>query len=138
MKTIAVLVAMLLGSLMFGQTDNPGSITVSVPNISSDQGEILFALYSEDTFLKRKPNFAGKSLVENGQASVKFENVPVGTYAIIVLHDKNSNGKMDFDTAGIPEENYGTSGNSMIYGPPSWGDSKFDFDGSEKSIEIRF
>lgn len=138
MKTIVVLAAMFLGSLMNGQEEKPGSITATVPNVTSSNGEVLFAMYSEDSFMKKEPEFAAKSEIKNGKATAIFENVPEGNYAIVVLHDENGNGKMDFKAGGMPAENYGTSGNSMIYGPPNWEDSNFDFDGTEKEMEIRF
>ncbi|MCB7479893.1 DUF2141 domain-containing protein [Christiangramia sediminis] len=138
MKTIAVLVAMFLGSLVHGQAEKTGSISATVPNVTSSNGEVLFAMYSEDSFMKKEPEFSVKSEIKNGQATAVFENVPEGNYAIVVLHDENGNGKMDFDAGGMPAENYGTSGNSMIYGPPNWGDSNFDFDGTDKEMEIRF
>ncbi|MDR5589980.1 DUF2141 domain-containing protein [Christiangramia sp. SM2212] len=138
MKTIAVLIAMFLGALMNAQTEKSGNITASVSNISNADGEVLFAMYTEDTFMKRQPEFVAKSDIVNGKATAVFENVPEGVYAIVVLHDKNKNGKMDFGPGGMPQENYGTSNNSMIYGPPNWGDSKFDFDGSSMEMDIRF
>lgn len=138
MKTLAVLIAMFLGAILNAQTEKSGSISATVPNVTSDKGEVLFAMYTEDTFMKKEPNFAAKSEIINGKATVTFENVPEGNYAIVVLHDANKNGKMDFGPGGMPEENYGTSNNSMVYGPPNWGDSKFEFDGSSKEMEIRF
>jgi len=137
MKTIAVFVAMLLGSLLYGQADKSGNITATVPNITGTEGSMKFGLYTAETFMKAEPDFSAEGKIEEGKASVTFENVPKGTYAIVVLHDMNGNGKMDFSLGGMPEEDYGTSNNSMIFGPPNWGDANFDFDGTEKSIEIR-
>ena len=138
MKTIALLLAMLVGSLMFGQTESTGKITATVPNINGTGGEVLFALYTEGNFMKREPDFSAMSKIKDGQATVIFENVPGGTYALVALHDKNGNHRMDFDADGMPQEDYGSSGNSISYGPPSWIESKFDFKGGEKELEIRF
>ncbi|MCM8570712.1 DUF2141 domain-containing protein [Gramella jeungdoensis] len=138
MKTIALLLAMLLGSLMYGQTDATGKITATVPNVNGSDGEVLFALYTEDNFMKREANFSAMSKIVDGKAVGVFDNVPEGTYALVAMHDKNSNKRMDFDTSGMPQEDYGTSGNSMSFGPPNWMESKFDFDGNKKEIEIRF
>ena len=138
MKTIAVLIAMLLGSLVYGQAETTGTIKATVPNVTGEEGEVLFAVYTEDHFMKKAADFSAKAEIVDGKASVKFENIPAGTYAIVVLHDKNSNERMDFDASGMPQENYGTSGNSLSYGPPNWEASNFEFDGTEKDIEIRF
>ena len=86
----------------------------------------------------KTPDFSAKIEIINGKATANFENVPKGNYAIVVLHDRNGNGKMDFDQNGIPQENYGTSSQSIVYGPPSWEHSNFQYDGTKKVIEIRF
>lgn len=138
MKTIALLLAMLVGSLVFGQTESTGKITATVPNVNGTDGQVLFALYTEDNFMKREPDFSAVSKITDGQASVVFENLPNGTYALVALHDKNGNHRMDFDGSGMPQEDYDSSGNSISYGPPNWMESKFDFEGGEKELEIRF
>ncbi len=143
MKTIAFLFAMFLGSLLYGQDtqnslEKTGIIKATVPNLNSEEGDVLFALYTEDNFLKEASIYPVETKIENGKAYATFENVPSGTNAIVVLHDRNSNKRMDFDANGIPKEDYGASGNLLSYGPPNWAESKFEYDGKEKAIEIRF
>ncbi|PTX43380.1 uncharacterized protein (DUF2141 family) [Christiangramia gaetbulicola] len=138
MKTIAVLVAMLIGALMQAQTENTGTINATVSNVIGTEGNVKFGLYSEDTFMKTAPEYSVKAEIKDGKAIANFENVPEGTYALLVMHDKNDNGKMDFDANGMPVENYGSSGTGMSYGPPSWDHSKFEFNGEQKELEIRF
>ena len=138
MKTIAVLVAMLIGALMQAQTENTGTINATVSNVIGTEGNVKFGLYSEDTFMKAAPEYSVKAEIKDGKAIANFENVPEGTYALLVMHDKNDNGKMDFDANGMPVENYGSSGTGMSYGPPSWDHSKFEFNGDQKELEIRF
>ncbi|MCG9972720.1 DUF2141 domain-containing protein [Christiangramia crocea] len=138
MKTIALLLAMLVGSFMHGQKENTGTITTVVPNVNGTEGEVLFALYTQDDFMKREADFSAVSKIVDESATCIFENVPAGTYALVVMHDKNSNQRMDFDNSGMPQEDYGTSGNTMSPGPPNWMESKFEFDGTDKKIEIRF
>lgn len=142
MKTLAILLALFVGSLIYAQETQTtpevktGTITVVVPNVSSDQGEILFALYSEDNFLNQQPKFHAMSEIKDGKAVGIFENVPAGTYSVVFFHDKNGNKKMDFESNGMPMEDYGTSGTTS-YGPPQWNDTKFEYDASSKEMEIR-
>ena len=138
MKTIVVLIAMLLGTLMHGQAEKKGNIDATVPNITGTEGSVKFGLYTAETFMKAEPNSSAEGEIKDGKSSVTFENVPEGTYAILAMHDKNDNNQMDFDTNGMPLEQYGSSGNSMSYGPPVWEESKFEFDGTSKELEIRF
>ncbi len=48
--------------------------------------------------------------IANGQARIRFANIPSGTYGISVFHDANDNGKLD-TFLGIPKEGYGFSRN---------------------------
>lgn len=138
MKTLAVLFALIVGSIVHGQTEGTGNITATVPNVNGTEGKVRFGLYSADSFMKTAPEFSVDANVIDGKAIAKFEGVPAGTYAVLVMHDKNDNGKMDFDANGMPLESYGSSGNTMPYGPPVWEESKFEYSGEKKEIEIRF
>lgn len=138
MKTLVVLFAMLLGSFAQAQSTESGHIQVKVPNVLGNEGKIIFGLYSAETFMKSKPEFSAEAEIEDGEAVAEFKNVPEGTYAILILHDKNLNDKMDFGANGMPLENYATTGEIISYGPPLWEEAMFDYDGSEKNIEIRF
>ncbi|MCP9200039.1 DUF2141 domain-containing protein [Gramella sp. GC03-9] len=137
MKTLIVLLAIAVGSCTLSQAQNTGNISAQVTNLTSAEGEVLFALYTADKFMKQEPDFSGKASITDGRAKVVFENVPAGTYAVVVLHDKNGNGRMDFDSSGMPMESFGTSGSNFQYGPPSWAEAKFDYEGGQKEVEIR-
>lgn len=138
MKTIAILFSLFLCQIAFAQTET-GNITVSVENLSSEEGKVYFALFNEDNFLKKAPIQGEVSEIKEGIAQITFSEVPTGTYAITAYHDKNGNQQMDFESNGIPKENYGVSNNQMnLYGPPLWEDAKFEFDGSEKALQLQF
>ncbi|MBZ9630111.1 DUF2141 domain-containing protein [Salegentibacter sp. LM13S] len=138
MKTIAILFSLFLCQIAFAQNEN-GNITVSVENLSSEEGKVYFALFNEDNFLKKAPIQGEVSEIKEGVAQITFSEVPTGTYAITAYHDKNGNQQMDFESNGIPKENYGVSNNQMnLYGPPLWEDAKFEFDGSEKALQLQF
>ncbi|MCK8522871.1 DUF2141 domain-containing protein [Aquimarina sp. D1M17] len=139
MKTLAFLIALLISNFIVqAQTPDSGiTITVTVPNVTGSEGDVLFALYNEATFMKAAPVQSAKSEIENGTAKVTFTNVPVGEYGITCLHDTNGNGRMDFEANGMPKENYGVSNNNMSYGPPMWGDAKFEVGSEDLTLEIR-
>lgn len=135
MKTIAVLIALFLCQLFYAQSETSPEISVSVENIKSDNGKILFGIYSENTFMKAAPEYRAESKIVDGVASVTFKDVPPGTYAISCYHDMNGNNQMDFEPTGMPIEPYGVSNNKInYYGPPVWNDSKFEL--SEESLDL--
>ena len=61
------------------------------------------------------------------KATVVFENIENGIYAISVFHDENDNKKMDTKIFGIPKEPIGTSNDATGFmGPPKFKDAKFN------------
>jgi uncharacterized protein (DUF2141 family) len=137
MKTIAILISLFLAQQFQAQTNNTSTITVTVENLDSNDGAVLFGLYTEITFLKAKPKYNSKSEIVNGTARITFEGITPGTYAISCFHDKNGNGQMDFEPTGRPMESYGVSNNKMSpNGPPQWNDAKFEVTGSPLKFNI--
>lgn len=139
MKTIIFLIVMFVFELAFSQTEGNTTLTVVVENIKSNKGVVLAGLSSKETFMKTAPEFNAKAeYIEEGKVILVFENVPPGTYGLTVLHDKNSNGRMDFAATGMPEEDYGISNNTFDpYGPPRWEDAKFEIREPDVEIVVR-
>jgi len=72
-----------------------------------------------------------------GAVTLTFENIKPGTYAIMLLHDSNNNKRMDFEANGMPKESYATTG-ELTFGPPSFGNSKFEVKDADLDFRIRF
>jgi len=135
MKTLfTTIIALIIATLTFAQDGN--TITVQVPNATSDKGTIEYGIYDQNTFMKAAPVFSASVEIKDGKAVAVFENVPAGEYAIMALHDLNGNGRMDFESNGMPKEAYGMSNNSMSYGPPTWDDAKITLD-KDQEITIK-
>ena len=111
------------------------SITVTT-SVHSDDGNVIFGLYNESSFMKNPINGLEGEIVD-GKSTVTFTNVSPGTYAIVLFHDKNSNKQMDFEANGMPIEMYGVSNNNMSMGPPSWTDAKFEVASEAVNLDIR-
>ena len=111
------------------------SITVTVP-VHSDKGSVFISLHTEDTFM-RKGYLDLEGQIIDGKAVVTFENIPAGTYGILLFHDTNGNKKMDFELNGMPKEMYGISNNIMSFGPPMWSDAKFEVGTEPVALEVR-
>ena len=113
------------------------TITVTVPNVTSDKGKVSYALYNKDSFMK-KPLQAKSSKVEGKKSVVVFTNVVSGNYAVICFHDANNNDMMDFEGNGMPLEDYGVSNNPMSFGPPNFDEAEFEVSDKDVTLEIRF
>ena len=113
------------------------SIEITVVNATSDKGSVNFALYDKASYMKQ-PIQGKTATITKGKSTVVFENVSPGEYTVICYHDKNSNEKMDFETNGMPLEDYGATNNVMNFGPPRYDDAKFEVADKNVSLEIRF
>ena len=134
LATILTAALMLAGSVISGQKK---SITATVVNITSDSGKVAFALYDKESFM-RQPLQSKEAVIVDGKSTVVFEGIESGDYAVVCFHDKNSNGKMDFQENGMPLEDYGASNNVMSFGPPNYSNSKFTVSNENVTLEIKF
>jgi len=148
MNNILLTAALLLSSpLVMADAPQPDSravtgetcrITVRVAELHQPEGLLGVALYTTKKGFPDKPERAWQSTVkklDGKQPVFVFDNIPYGTYAVSVLHDKNSNGKMDKTFIGIPKEGFGVSNNPEIkYRAPSFSEAEFSVKG--KKVEL--
>lgn len=137
MKTIIFLVLAAVSGLTFGQDKTGVSVTVTIPNLSSNEGAASASLYDEATFMKAAPLQSMGAEPKEKSVTITFENVEPGEYGIITLHDINGNNRMDFEANGMPKEDYGISGTGAGFGPPTWGDAKIVVGDTDLELEIR-
>jgi len=139
MKTIITTIVLALTvAFMNAQEANKiegTTITITVPT-KSNKGEIVAALFTENTFLVAQPLQGKSSKIENGKATIIFTNVAPGEYGITLVQDLNGNKQMDFELNGMPKENFGVSNNVMNFGPPQWNDAKFTVAAKPVKMEI--
>ncbi len=134
LATVLTAAFIVISSLLLG---NKQTITATVVNVTSDSGKVAFALYDKENFMQ-VPIQSKDAKIVDGKSTVTFENVEPGDYSVLCFHDKNNNGKMDFQENGMPLEDYGASNNVMSFGPPNFQDSKFTVSNEEIKLEIKF
>lgn len=138
MKQVLLTIALFFSTLLGFSQDKGVNITVTIDNVTSDKGTVLFGLHTEDTFMKSDAIQRVASPIENGKVMAEFKNVEPGTYAILVLHDENDNKRMDFEVNGMPKEDYAMSNNPMSFGPPQFNEAKFEVTDKDLNLELRF
>ncbi|MGB5370515.1 MAG: DUF2141 domain-containing protein [Flavobacteriaceae bacterium] len=109
------------------------NLTVTVEGVKSSEGNISIGLYNKvEGFLTPEEGFLGISVKAiKGTTTALIENLPYGSYAIAVFHDENGNKVMDTNFFGIPKEALGFSkGKLKTFGPPSFGECVFPFNGN--------
>lgn len=93
-------------------------ISVHINNFENNAGNCIVCLYNnpkEFTEKGGKPVACLTVPITNKTAIAQFEEVQPGSYAIMVVHDANSNRKFDTNFLGIPKEGYGASKNILPF-----------------------
>jgi uncharacterized protein (DUF2141 family) len=71
-------------------------------------------------------------------ARCDFENIPSGTYALVVVHDENMNGKLDTNWLRVPKEGPGFSNDAKAsFSAPPFSDASFGYDGQTLDLTIK-
>jgi len=113
------------------------TVDVRVDKVANAKGEVIVVLCNEDQFLKKCERSEHVN-AKKGVVPVRFMDVPAGTYAAIVYHDENSNGKMDRNPLGIPTEGWAFSrGAKGRRGPPTFKDSAVVISAARAQIPVK-
>ena len=146
LKTLRALlpVAALFVFVAASPTQSPSPqanrIHVEIDGLRNDKGQVMCALFSSAEGFPRDNDKAVahvKGAISHGQASCEFSDIPIGTYAVSIFHDENSNGKMDTNFMGIPREGVGASNNATgHFGPPKFSAAAFQFPGGQEDLKI--
>lgn len=116
-------------------------IHVRILNIRNSLGTVDCALFNSpsgfpaDTLRSALRLSAMK--VPDRTAHCDFTDLSPGRYALVVLHDENMNGRMDYNWLGIPREGYGFSND--VHGrlsSPSFEQAAFVYDGKTLDLTI--
>jgi uncharacterized protein (DUF2141 family) len=118
-------------------------LTVTVNDLRSAKGDLLVSVVdSEEGWNNQATPVAAEKLAvaekstDGKSLQVKF-TLPAGRYAVQVLHDENENGKMDFNTLGIPTEGHGASNNPVVMRRPYFSETVFELKESSTAIVVQ-
>jgi len=134
--------SLLFTMLLPAQSPNLTTLTVRIVNARNANGVVRVALFkSADGF----PGDASKALrtqpakidTQTLTAQTDFSGLPEGTYAVMVFHDENGNGKLDKSLVCIPKEGYAASNNpAKKMRAPTFEEAKFSLS-SDRTVEIK-
>jgi uncharacterized protein (DUF2141 family) len=136
MVGVVVLGGLLAASAALAQ--NRGEIHVKVVGLRSDQGALRFGLYD------KKAGFAtaegvlvgGVRPIRNGQCEFVIPDLPYGTYALIVGHDVNGDGKIDRNPYSAELKGISNYTGKILWFP-NFDKAQFRLDRPSVSMEIR-
>lgn len=116
------------------------TLTIQVTNVKDAEGHVRIAIYNSEKDFMKKSFMVKSAKAAKGTVELVIDNLPAGTYGISVMHDANSNEKMDSNMIGIPKEGFGFSNNAKgTFGPPGYEKTKIEFAASKQiSIELTY
>jgi outer membrane protein len=140
MKTYAIRKAVFLCLVLFVYSEAlyAAEVRVHLEN-TPPTGTAIFMLFdSANAFGDfRDPAMMVKHLLDN-RGHYLIENVPHGTYALLVYYDENGNDRLDRNFIGIPKEMLGFSNNYEPKGPPSFSRAAFLLtEGELRSLDVK-
>lgn len=104
------------------------SLTVQVDGFRNGKGVIGGAVFKTLAGWPEDDNRAFARMAvpvgNNSQVVLTFPDIPPGRYAIVVLHDENSNHRLDRNIFRVPREGFGFANNPHVgLSAPSWQES---------------
>ena len=125
MKKIMMWIWTILIPLVSLQHEQSGSIEVEIRNLRNTDGQIGVLVFEKDDGYPEDFKKALRSIlvpIDQDTMVVTMDDLPFGEYVITVLHDENSNDKLDKSFFGKPKEGNGVSNDPK---PGSFGPPKF-------------
>jgi len=122
---------------IISNADEKFTLKVSVDNLRDSRGVVQFTLYNRDGTIpdEKYQNLYKQHIkkITNSSAETIFGDLPKGRYAINILHDENSNGKIDKGFI-LPIEGVGFSNyNSIdIINKPNFKKASFKLNSNSK------
>ena len=141
MKSVIIL---FISILVFASSPKEYTLTAKVDNLRNAKGVVQFALYNkqgslpDENFEKYYKKIVAK--IDKNSSIVVFNKLPKGIYAINVLHDENSNGKIDKGFV-LPVEGVGLSNYKSInlMNRPNFNDASFQLNSDKnKTVKINY
>jgi uncharacterized protein (DUF2141 family) len=138
-KLAALALAAALPAL--AAANEPVSLTVTVTGIRNTNGGLIACVFRDrqgfPTCQKSRNAIVQRLPITGSTMTVRFANLPPGSYVASIQHDEDGDGKLKTNFIGIPREGVGISNNPG--GIPSWGRALFRIQGSAAiAITMRY
>jgi uncharacterized protein (DUF2141 family) len=142
-----VLLGCLLMVVMFFTSLKPNNetkLSIRIEGIKNKNGVILLAIYNNSKAFPMESQKAHTKLVlkiTNYIVQTEVKNLPLGWYAVAVVHDENNNLILDKNLMGIPKEGYGISNNAgKLMRAPTWDEAKIQLNAAnlQTSIQLKY
>jgi len=130
---------LLISSFSFAQ-NKTYDLEIVVTGLRNNKGQLMISLSKGAEGFPNKNYY--KQLFISDFTSPQFikiiKGIPYGNYAVSLLHDEDSNGKMKRNLIRLPKEGFAFSRNyKVLFRAPNYNEANFDLDTIKKPIEIK-
>ena len=114
-------------------------LTVEITDLRTTEGALMVALIDSAAGWDDSSKAVARRKItpESKQLTLQFPDLKPGKYAVQVMHDENSNGKLDSNFIGMPVEGYGFSNNPQVMRRPKYDEAKFELGADDTSITVQ-
>ena len=111
-------------------------VTVTLTGVEARGGVLLAALQTQDQFMQPAGTY-GERIADPaaGVVRVRFRDVAPGDYALMVMHDEDSDGRMKMN-GYMPAEGWAMINGDSLRGPPTFDLVKFTVSASGADISV--
>jgi uncharacterized protein (DUF2141 family) len=116
-----------------------GVLSIEIQDLRKASGQLMIQLVdSEEAYEAKAEAVARKSIKVSakGDLQTQFTDLKPGSYALMIIHDENNNGKLDSNSLGIPQEGYGFSNNPNVMRKPTFAETQFEIKEGDNQIVI--
>lgn len=133
------LIAAATLALALAPLAHAADLTVEITDLRSAEGVVKASLVdSADGWDSKAPPVAATGTIpQNGVATLTFADLKPGQYAVMIMHDENSNGALDKNVVGMPLEGYGFSNNPNVMRRATYEEARFDVGADDRKIVVR-
>ena len=134
--------ALLVGMGGVCQDAKAHSLFVRGEAYRSLKGVLRCSLFSQPSGFPGDSSKAHEVLsvpVDNPKSGCLFKGLKPGSYAVAMMHDENSNQKMDTSIVGMPVEGWAVTNDAgpSMFGPPSYEDAKIELQSKPRQIILK-
>ena len=138
--SIFTLASMAQGQQKTQDAAKVGTLVVMASGFESGGGQFIMNVFASKAGYPLDSSQALHKVigeVTHETMEIGIEGIPFGNYAVTVLHDEDSSGKMTKGFLGMPKEAIGISNNPRSYfGAPDYEDAIFRFKEDKTTISI--
>ena len=113
-----------------------GDVTVTLTGVQAQGGQMLVSLQTREQFMKPQGANGATGPAAAGVQVFTVQDVAPGDYAVMVMHDADSDWSMDRQANGIPSEGWGMSGNAPTNRAPTFDEVKFTVPAGGGAVSI--